>query len=389
MKTSRLIFLDHLKLFCLLLIICGHASSAYFIHSWWYITFPIAEDYASLYFFKYIAFTFCVGLFFFLYGFFIAKSIESHSAYDFLYRRFIPVLFPLLFFIFFISPFLLFFFHLNKQSFSYDFPIYLYNDYFGFGNKPINWDGPTWPEFINLGHLWFIQYYLIFSFIFFIFHFHLKKFLPTISLASPNNKTLFLFSIFLSLAYFTIRIWFPSRFWIFPLFGIPIDPSYLIQYILFFIAGIFAYQNNWNLDFPRVSLKLWVSVISMLLIVVIYYRFYLHINFWSTSGINTKSILASCIEAFLGVAISIVLLKSFKYYLNRKNIITFLSKYSFDIYFLHVPMIVLISLPISGSDMPYLVQILLIVILTIISCVITSILLTYLLSALFKRNDRD
>jgi hypothetical protein len=42
------------------------------------------------------------------------------------------------------------------------FFVYYRDVYFGLGEQPAGWTGPSWPD-LQFGHLWFVQHLLVFA----------------------------------------------------------------------------------------------------------------------------------------------------------------------------------------------------------------------------------
>jgi len=143
-------------------------------------------------------------------------------------------------------PVLLYFYYIHFRGYSeIAFWHYYINIYFGLGEQPIGWSGPSWPD-MNFGHLWFLEHLLLYVSIYSIFR--LLNISPVIkrdTTGFPKPYTIILFIIFLSIITFVVRVWYPTDHWSGFLFIIQTEYAHVPQYVTMFILGIIAYRRNW------------------------------------------------------------------------------------------------------------------------------------------------
>ena len=73
------------------------------------------------------------------------------------------MLIPLVIFVLIIIPIEQYLFYINFWGYEQiTFFNYYLDIYLGFGEKPIGWTGPSWPD-IQMAHLWFIEHLLFYG----------------------------------------------------------------------------------------------------------------------------------------------------------------------------------------------------------------------------------
>lgn len=173
---KRLYFLDNLKIFLIMLVVAHHAGQPYGgSGGWWYFTTSNSPGLGA--FFAVNA-AFFMSLFFLISAYFIPASLERKGAGPFLRERFIRLGIPLVIGFLLLIPF-------------------------------------SWPE-INFGHLWFLQHLLIYVGIYAIIQSIARKYRRDeyIHRPFPSQIVIILFTVFVSLLTFLIRIKYPIDHWI-------------------------------------------------------------------------------------------------------------------------------------------------------------------------------
>ena len=175
-----------------------------------------------------------------------------------------------------------------------------------------------WEEIIKNGHvdmgpLWFIQALLIFIFSYLVIieisnRLHIKY---NIKIKFPSNHIIFIFIVFLSILSFLIRKWFPIG----TVIG-TLQLSFFPQYILFFIIGIIAYHQNWFAAINRKKAIFWLIITSWITIlwpIIVYLSGAFEGDITKIAGgWHWQSFTYALWEAIIGIGIIICLLYLFK-----------------------------------------------------------------------------
>ncbi|OPA73859.1 hypothetical protein BVG16_25805 [Paenibacillus selenitireducens] len=310
---DRINFMDNLKVFLIMLVVSHHAGQPYGgSNGWWYFT---TDDSPGLGSFFAVNAAFFMSLFFLISAYFVPASLEKKGLGCFLRERTIRLGIPLIIGFFLLIPF-------------------------------------SWPV-INFGHLWFLQHLLIYVIIFALVQSYLLK--PRHSRQYvykpfPSFYVIFLFTVFVALVTFIIRIWYPIDHWIGFIWIIQTEFAHVPQYICFFIIGLVGAKNNWIVRIPKVIGILW-TIIGFVLASVAY-------SGWVTSfqpgGLNFGSLQYSFIESFLCMGMSIGLIFLFQRIGKKSNaLLRILSLNAFTVYIIHVPVVVILqylveSIPVSA-----------------------------------------
>lgn len=310
---NRINFLDNLKVFLIMLVVSHHAGQPYGgSNGWWYFT---TEDSPGLGAFFAVNAAFFMSLFFLISAYFVSASLEKKGLGSFLRERFIHLGIPLLIGFFMLIPF-------------------------------------SWPV-INFGHLWFLQHLLIYVIVFaFVQTYLLNPRHPKqyVHKPFPSFFVILLFTAFVALATFVIRIWYPIDHWIGFLGFIQTEFAHVPQYVSFFIIGLSAAKNNWIVRIPGVIGIIWI-IIGFVLGAIVYSG---KVTSFQPGGLNFGSLQYSFIETFLCMGMCVGLIFIFHLIANKSNILMqFLSLNAFTVYVIHVPVVVISqylveSLPVSA-----------------------------------------
>lgn len=173
-----------------------------------------------------------MSLFFFLSAYFLPASIEKKGIKQFLRERLYRLGLPIVIGFLTIIPILMYFYYVNFRGYpSISFFSYYINIYFGLGEMPPDWTGPSWPD-MQFGHLWFLQHLLLYSLFAvigqkLILRKPLKQFRVSVT-------PIFCLVITLTLVTFVVRIWHPIDSWVGFLGIIQTEFARVPQYVLFF-----------------------------------------------------------------------------------------------------------------------------------------------------------
>lgn len=248
-NTQRIFHIDNLRIFLTSMVVAHHWAIANGGPGDWYFTESNLGPVGNLLLSLFVATNqaFFMGFFFFISAYFVPQSFIRKGGLTFLKERIIRLGIPLLFYAFVLSPLIIFSVRKFGQSYTGSLIDFILNDG-GF----------------SVGPMWFVALLLIFSFAYWCFVQIFKKYTPDGSLSSIKKSYQILGFIGLVLLTFLIRIYSPVGNWI-PVLGI--QPAHLMQYILCFILGIWANQNNALNRLKLITSKRWFAFAQVLIFV--------------------------------------------------------------------------------------------------------------------------
>jgi glucans biosynthesis protein C len=340
-EAGHLYFIDNLKIALIILVIIHHAGQAYGPGGWWYFQEGETIDWLKRFFSVNAAFF--MSLFFFLSAYFLPRSIERKGSKQFLVERFNRLGIPLILGFVIMIPTLMYLYYLNFREYeTISFPTYYLQIFFGLGDEPANWTGPSWPD-MQFGHLWFLEHLLVYAVVLAVWY-YIK---PRKTLGVKNEKIksyqIFSFWFIVSMITFFVRIKYPIDHWIGVLGFIQTEMAHVPQYIGFFILGIMAYNKRWFLTISSKTGYLWLLLGGMIILMM-----YIGGDFLAPyllkGGANLGSLARSFIETLLCNSLVIGSLVLFREKLNVTSpTLKALSNNVFVVYFIHVPVVVAIQ----------------------------------------------
>ena len=178
--SSRLYFLDNIKVILTILVISHHVGQAYG-PTGGYWDFKSAYQIPLLDTYFIVNASFFMGLFFFISAYFFPASFDRNGPAKFIKDRLIRYGIPVLFGFLVIVPLDQYYSFITwRGGPKISFFAYLSQAFFNFGEKPFQVISPSWPE-LNFGHLWFIQHLLFYSFVYALIRWIGKIFKKTVS----------------------------------------------------------------------------------------------------------------------------------------------------------------------------------------------------------------
>lgn len=308
-ETDHLYFIDNIKIALIMLVVAHHAGQAYGPGGWWY--FLDSESINWLGSFFSVNAAFFMSMFFFLSAYFLPQSIATKGPKRFLKERFIRIGIPLILGFLVMIPILMYLYYINFRDYEpLSFSSYYINIFFGLGNEPANWSGPSWPD-MQFGHLWFLEHLLVYALLFSIWTFFTsKKFTKK---SDGNIKVYQILSLWLvvSLVTFFTRIWFPIDHWSASLGFIQTEFAHVPQYVSFFCLGIVAYQRKWFLTLSSRAGYIWLTI-GIFIVTIMYFGGNTVYPFLLKGGQNLGSLTQSFIETLLCISLIIGLLILFR-----------------------------------------------------------------------------
>lgn len=228
-KTSRIFYIDNLRIFLISLVVLHHLSITYGASGGWYYKEVDGDTFTTLILTMFTASnqSFFMGLFFLISAYFTHLTLERKSLGIFIKDRLIRLGIPLVVFYFLLSPitnYIAAHFGRTYEGSFIEF-IKIYQD-FGFGP------------------LWFVETLLYFSFIYVIVRLIFKKRTPkqyrTVSF--PKPIVIILFALSIGVISFMVRLWRPLGW---ELEYVSLQLPFFPQYIAMLILGILVAKYKW------------------------------------------------------------------------------------------------------------------------------------------------
>ncbi len=360
MPKDRLLFIDNLRILLIVLVILVHLAITYGapVGDWYYQEVRAGMIESIIYvFFLAVSQSFFMGFFFLISGYFTPGSYDRKGAWHFFKDRLLRLGIPLLFYIIFIDPLMVYVLALSK-GFTGSFLEFL-DSYIG------NYRG------LATGPLWFVETLLIFAIIYIIWRLLVKGTHRESKI--PENTTIAIFAFILGVVTFIVRIWFPIG-WYFELVHLQI--SFFPQYIAMFIIGLITFRGNWFMQISKKTGRLWLWMAGALLIlfpVLLLLYIYAGDPALLIGGLNWQAFTYALWEQFLGVAIIMALTVLFREkYNNQGRLAKAMSASAYTVYIFHAPIIVLLALTLRGVILDPLLKFVLIAPLAVGLCFLLS-----------------
>lgn len=332
---KRLYYLDHLKVFLIVLVIAHHVGQAYGTTGGaWFYSYPGERVKPLEYFFAFNA-SFFMGLFFFISGYFSPRSLDRHGTRKFISDKLFRFGIPLIFAAFVMMPLLEYVKYLAYVN-DIGFKDFYIRHWFGYAP-----DIAVQRRAFNFGHLWFIEHLLIYSILYAAVRAALQKYVPSLSGSTARKVGLYVMITYIvvlgTITHLMRTSWgFPIDRWILFLGFIQIEPAHLPQYLSLFVIGILACRWSFldSITTPRNILWLLPGVAIFAVTIVQLY----------VMGREYAFFMWEYREALLCVGASIGLLALFNQFFNRTGcMMEILSENIFGAYILHVPVVVMLQ----------------------------------------------
>jgi glucan biosynthesis protein C len=336
---TRLIFIDNIRWVMIMLVLSMHAAVTYGGHGSWYVTEParlgVLQDLTFLTYQELLQ-SFFMGFLFFIAGYFVPGSYDKKGPSRFLRDRAYRLGWPSLLFMFVIQPLTCYYvagLWDTSAGFFTDYQRYIFHGRFLSGTGP----------------LWFCVALFFFS----VVYTGWRLLFPSATAlkgpkAFPRTVVLIALIGLTAVATFLVRIWWPmgSSFY-------NMQFCYFAEYIVFFVAGILAYRNSWLSGLPVMTSRRWGfaglfgGLIVWLADIVLgggvkngaYYD----------GGWHWQSLGMSLLDALAGIGISLGLLGLFRARFNKQGRwAKFFSDNAFAVYVFHTPILIAITLGMTG-----------------------------------------
>ena len=381
-SSEKVYFFDSLRVLAMLCIIIYHAVASYStVVPFWGGPRDVTDVSADIV--RFLFDVFMMPIFFFIAGYFGLKSLHRHGNRKFLKSKFKRLMSYWIFIVLIILPFLVW--QLNEYSANFDnywqyWVIYIFSiGIIRIGNQ----SSSKVPGPIYSWHFWYISLLFYFFVVFCLVYMVKEKLFksssnPGISEQQSSKsiaKVLLLFGFLSSIAYFVMLLIIADIYWVNINYIAQFQPTDLIIYIFYFGLGIYASSRNWftNGESPG-RIELWgaLSVVLSIAFLIVGENIFTNPN---SPELNPGILITfAFIRSFLCLSIVFLLISITIKFLNKPNpIIKDFSKQSYNIYLIHIFVVVAIQgALISWSEGPVLVKILIVV--------ISSLFISFLIS---------
>jgi peptidoglycan/LPS O-acetylase OafA/YrhL len=355
---NRLFYIDSLKILLSIFVVLHHCARAYGPWGFWYFKEPVSE--LSAWFIPFFATNagFLMAFFFFLSAYFMPGSYDRKGPKEFMNDRIRRFLYPLLFFVLFIMPIQMFVHYSIARPYgSIGFGEYFIQIYLGFGDQPPNWAGPYWPD-IQLGHIWFLEHLLLYGLGYRILRGCARQSQTPVTSNTKLNSVpspLQIIGAILGIIIisFTIRIFSPLNDWQGLLYFIQIEIAHLPLYFFWVLVGVFAYRNNWVMNFPTKSGRAWFIIGLIGAIGIYFLHGFIPIDYNSISGGLTYPALLYCVwETITSFGLIIGIVVIFRDRLNNPSrFVGKLGPLTYLVYLVHVPIVLAVQIALGPLQM--------------------------------------
>ncbi|WP_163322667.1 acyltransferase family protein [Draconibacterium mangrovi] len=325
-STSRLFYIDNLRIFLICLVVLLHFNITYGAPGDWYYNESEAgmPEMILQAMFNITNQAFFMGMFFFISAYFTAASIKRKTTGRFLKDRLVRLGIPLVVFYFFLNPLTNFIrdYFINHHAIT--FTDYLTN-----------------PRAWGFGPLWFVETLFIFTLLYLPF----SKLKWNIKMSFPGTGMLVLGAFIVGLSQYIIRLWLPVG-WSMPYTNLQFP--FFVQYIVMLVFGVIAYNNNWLEAISFKSTKRWfifAQVMIWLALPVVLYVGGKEKGIEAfVGGATWQSFVWAIWEQLVCVAMIIGLFGLAKRYFNKQGILAQqLSGSAYGVFIFHAPIIVALS----------------------------------------------
>ncbi|MCX6028958.1 MAG: acyltransferase family protein [Chloroflexi bacterium] len=335
--TSRLFFVDNIRVFLTILVIVHHLMVIYAGSGGWIYREGRQDDITSILggWFCAVNQAYFMGLFLCISAYFVPGAYDRKGPGRFLVDRLIRLGIPLAVYGWVLRPLFI---------------------YLGMGVSRSLWGWYTGEYFrdygiIGGGPLWFIEALLIFSLLYVLGRILMRPrpALPAREARFPGNAAVALFASLLGVATFLVRLVSPVNDTFAPL---NFQFANFAQYIALFVMGLVAYRRNWLAALPDRAGKLWLGIAALL--VMLYGPLALVGGATENvepflGGWHWQSLLFALWDAFLCVSACIGLIAFFRRLFNRQgSVARELSRSAYTAYLIHEPVITLLAVLAAG-----------------------------------------
>lgn len=354
LNTNRVFYLDNLKILLTILVILHHVAITFGGEGHFIINVSGGSDAVKLFLTAFLAInqSYFMGIFFSISAFFSYKSIVKKGKKTFITGKIMRLMLPATVYFLIVNPLL--FFIIKKY-------------YLKLPSEDIYYSP-------GLGALWFIAALAIFDIIFANIFF--KKTHNKTELPIPNFSKAITYSLIIACLSWVVRIVFKVGDGI--LLGF--QPAHFPQYIFAYAIGINASKYNWLNKLKAKKYK-WFVGIGLLLIFVFFVGVALTIVIlkdisYAFGGFNIISLLYCLWEETMFISFLFGFVSLFKVYFNKSNaLLKIMSESSYLTYIIHSGVIAILVMILDPLNLNYMIYLFLAACLSVIFAFICGICL--------------
>jgi len=356
-RTSRLFFIDHLRAALVILVVLHHVAMVYGgIPPFYYWEPTYTDPLAGLLALAFVLLNqaWFMGAFFLLAGYFTPGSYDRKGPGSFLKDRLLRLGIPVILFIFVLSPI--------SWIGVYQMPASLTGI-----TTPLTWQ--AYPNLIGLGPLWFVAMLLLFNFGYAAWRMLTRNRTSSSTSKSspPGYLRIGIFILALALVSYLVRIIVPLGKEVSLFVDILSFPTiaYLPQYLSFFVLGAIASRHDWFRTLPR-SMGVFGFVIAGVAVVALFPIAFISLLTWLEKGSQQlppfgygtwQSAVYALWDSAFAVGMVLGLIPLFRRFFNGQGRFgRFLSRHSYAVYVIHIPIVVLLALALRGIELAALLK---------------------------------
>ena len=349
---NRILFLDNIRYLMIVFVVLLHVAASYgTFGQYWYV----GDTVANIKFFDItmgIIDVFVMPVLFFIAGYFALPNIQKKGPGVFLKDKFMRLGIPCLIGVIFIVPIITYIYYYKHLGGK---PL------LGYGQFWINWmksagdfhTGFLYPDIISFNHAayWFISLLLFFFIIFGIIYTLKKRLFPSsfTKEKTHSGKTMLLvmlsvglLGIIMNVSVYMLPYPYPNP-WVIIASILQFATWRLPAYIIYFALGIYAFSRKWFVkdnNFPGHPL-FWMSIC----IILIFGYLVVLRNFTSDQANTELRFIIGCVASFLRATFFIIFTSiAFRYWNRPHKINESLAANSYNIYLVHLPIVVILQL---------------------------------------------
>ena len=352
-SSSRLDFIDHLRVFLTLLVVAHHAGQAYGpTGGSWPLFHAVKAKVLGPFF--HVNASFFMGLFFLISGYFVPAAYERKGVRSFLMERFRRLGIPVLIFGLLFVPLI----RLCQES--------------GKGQSP---GAVWWDTFVHFpwAHLWFLGHLMVYGVMYAVLRWVWKRpNAPADERPFPGSVAILGYVVLLTAVSALVRLKYPIDRWV--NIGVPAELAHLPQYASLFWLGVLAWRHRWLERIPVSTGRLWL-VVGVAAVVARFWYWTVRAQF--LRGSYGGDLIWIYWESLLCAGLCIGLLYWFHRHLNRTTrFAAFCARNAYGVYLVHLPVVVTIQVMLEKTSLGPLT-------LTVIATLLGAIL-SYALTALLR-----
>ena len=340
-SSSRLVFVDNLKVALIILVVLDHLAIMYTgnTRGFYYVEppFPDLLAFFVLLIFQLFNQAYFMGLFFLISGYFTPGSFDRKGAKFYLKDRLLRLGIPTLLFMFILSPIAFIGIYQMPEKLTHI-------------TTPFTWQ--QYPTLIGIGPMWFAVMLLIFECGYIAWRMAAKRWATHVAGNSvlPQFRVIFAFILLLALTSYLVRIVLPIGKQVlgsFPTLG------YFPQYLSFFLIGIVAARNNWLRTLPGSMGKrgFWLALLATLILFPVAFSSSILGN-----GTWQSGVFALWDSAF-SVGMCLFLITLFRRFFDSPGRLgKLLSPQAFTVYVIQIPIVVLLALALRSIHIEQLLK---------------------------------